>query len=190
MTTPLGLVRGLGSAKGGTRTYVLKQASGVAQGILTLTGGVGIYLFDRERQFVVDSISTFWVGPPLAAFIILTALHMDIGMRSIIEHYVHSGHRKLALIFASSLFSRGYLHHVEMASLVLVDWERYASCPRIWSVTMPEEKKEDRFDKPLLGAQGSARVAESVDTSRTPLEDIEAAKVARVGRKPPYGTTK
>jgi len=55
---------------------------------------------------------------------------------------------------------------------------------------MPEEKKDDRFDRPLLGAQGSARVAESVDTSRTPLEEIEAAKVARVSRKPLYGTTK
>jgi len=106
MTTPLGRVRGLGSAKGGTRTYVLKQASGITLGILTpYMIGVGIYLFGRERQFVVDSISTFWVGPPLAAFIIVTAFHMDSGMRTIIEDYVHSGHRKLALIFASSLFS-------------------------------------------------------------------------------------
>jgi len=55
---------------------------------------------------------------------------------------------------------------------------------------MPEEKKDKRFDKPLRGAQGSARVAESIDTSRTPLEEIEAAKVARVGRKPLYDTTK
>jgi succinate dehydrogenase / fumarate reductase membrane anchor subunit len=35
MTTPLGRVRGLGSAKGGTRSYVLKQASGLALGLLT-----------------------------------------------------------------------------------------------------------------------------------------------------------
>ncbi|WP_312992235.1 succinate dehydrogenase, hydrophobic membrane anchor protein [Rhizobium populisoli] len=83
----------MGSAKGGTRTYVLERASGVALGILTpYMIGVGIYLFGRERQSVVDSISTFWVGPPLAAFIILNALHMDIGMRTITEDYVHSGH--------------------------------------------------------------------------------------------------
>jgi len=108
MTTPLGRVRGLGSAKGGTRAYVLKQASGVALGVLTpYMIFVGIYLFGRDRQFVVDSISSFWIGPPFAAFIILSALHMDIGMRAIIEDYVHRSHRKLALIFASSLFSWG-----------------------------------------------------------------------------------
>jgi len=77
-----------------------------------------------------------------------------------------------------------------MASSGLIDWERCTSRHRRWTVRMPEEKKDDRFDRPLLGAQGSARVAESVDTSRTPLEEIEAAKVARVSRKPLYGTTK
>jgi hypothetical protein len=55
---------------------------------------------------------------------------------------------------------------------------------------MSEVKKDDKFDKPLLGADGSARVAESVDTTRTPLEEIEAAKAARKSRAPLYGTTK
>ncbi|KPH04842.1 succinate dehydrogenase, hydrophobic membrane anchor protein (plasmid) [Rhizobium acidisoli] len=106
MTTPLGRVRGLGSAKGGTRAYVLKQASGLALGILTpYLIGIGIYLFGRNRDFVVASIGSFWIGPALFAFIFLSAIHMDFGMRTIIEDYVHGHLRKLALLLLNSAFT-------------------------------------------------------------------------------------
>jgi succinate dehydrogenase / fumarate reductase membrane anchor subunit len=106
MTTPLGRVRGLGSAKGGTKPYVVKQASGIALGALTpYIVGLGIYLFGRDRDFVVHSVGSFWVGPPLLAFVILSAIHMDIGMRTIIEDYVHGQMRKLALLFLNSAFT-------------------------------------------------------------------------------------
>jgi succinate dehydrogenase / fumarate reductase membrane anchor subunit len=106
MTTPLGRVRGLGSAKGGTRPYVLKQASGLALGVLTpYLIGIGVYLFGRDRDFVVASIGSFWIGPALVAFIFLSAVHMDIGMRTIIEDYVHGHMRKLALLFLNSAFT-------------------------------------------------------------------------------------
>jgi succinate dehydrogenase / fumarate reductase membrane anchor subunit len=106
VTTPLGRVRGLGSAKTGTGPYVLKQASGLALGVLTpYMIGLGIYLFGRHRDFVVSSIGSFWVGPPLLGFIFLTAIHMDVGMRTIIEDYVHGHMRKLALLFLNSAFT-------------------------------------------------------------------------------------
>lgn len=106
MTTPLQRVRGLGSAKGGTGSYVAKQVSGLVLGLLTpYIIGLGIYLFGRSRDFVVASVSSFWVGPPLIAFIILSAIHMDFGMRAIIEDYVHQHFRKLALLFLNALFT-------------------------------------------------------------------------------------
>ncbi|OWW00123.1 succinate dehydrogenase [Rhizobium sp. R72] len=106
MTTPLGRVRGLGSAKGGTGPYVLKQASGLALGLLTpYIVGIGIYLFGRDRAFVVESVGSFWIGPALLAFIILSAIHMDVGMRAIIEDYVHGHLRKLAFMFLNSAFT-------------------------------------------------------------------------------------
>ncbi|RWY79922.1 succinate dehydrogenase, hydrophobic membrane anchor protein [Rhizobium leguminosarum] len=106
MTTPLGRIRGLGSAKGGTRPYVLKQASGLALGILTpYLIGIGIYLLGRDRDFVVASIGSFWISPALLAFIFLSAVHMDIGMRTIIEDYVHGHMRKLVLLFLNSAFT-------------------------------------------------------------------------------------
>jgi len=67
--------------------------------------GLGIYLFGRDREFAVHSIGSFWGGPPLLAFLILSAVHMDIGMRTIIEDYVHGHMRKLALLFLNSAFS-------------------------------------------------------------------------------------
>jgi succinate dehydrogenase / fumarate reductase membrane anchor subunit len=106
MTTPLGRVRGLGSSKGGTGPYVAKQASGMALGLLTpYTIGLGIYLFGRDREFVVSAFGSFWVGPALIAFVILSALHMDLGMRTIIEDYVHGRLRKLGLLFMNSIFT-------------------------------------------------------------------------------------
>jgi len=106
MVTPLGRVRGLGSAKSGTTAYIMKQVSGLALGIMTpYVIGVGIYLFGRDRSFVVSSIGSFWVGPVLAGFIILTAIHMDVGMRTIIEDYVHGHMKKLTLLFLNSAFT-------------------------------------------------------------------------------------
>ncbi|XAZ25967.1 succinate dehydrogenase, hydrophobic membrane anchor protein (plasmid) [Sinorhizobium sp. B11] len=106
MTTPLGRVRGLGSAKGGTRSYVLKQASGLALGLLTpYMIGVGIFLFGRDRELVIASMGSFWIAPTLTGFIVLSAIHMDIGMRAIIEDYIHSHMRKLALLFLNSFFT-------------------------------------------------------------------------------------
>jgi succinate dehydrogenase / fumarate reductase membrane anchor subunit len=104
MTTALGRVRGLGSATRGTGPYILKQASGLALGILTpYLIGIGVYL--RNRDFVVASIGSFWIGPALLAFIFLSAVHMDIGRRTIIEDYVHSHMRKLALLFLNATFT-------------------------------------------------------------------------------------
>jgi succinate dehydrogenase / fumarate reductase membrane anchor subunit len=92
MTTPLGRVRGLGSAKGGTRSYVLKQASGLALGLLTpYMIGVGIFLFGRDREFVIAFMGSFWIAPASQA--------------AIIEDYIHSHMRKLALLFLNSFFT-------------------------------------------------------------------------------------
>ena len=106
MVTPLGRVRGLGSAKSGTATYVMKQASGLALGLMTpYVIGIGVYLFGRDRSFVVASIGSFWIGPILVGFIILTSIHMDLGMRTIIEDYVHGHMKKLTLLFLNSAFA-------------------------------------------------------------------------------------
>jgi succinate dehydrogenase hydrophobic anchor subunit len=59
MTIPLGRVRGLGSAKSGTRSYVLKQASGIALGLLTpyMVGLGSIYsVATVNSQFIPSGV--------------------------------------------------------------------------------------------------------------------------------------
>lgn len=55
---------------------------------------------------------------------------------------------------------------------------------------MNEPKTIQDADKPLIENDGHRRIAESVDTTRTPLEEIEDAKRNRKDGKPLYGGTK
>jgi succinate dehydrogenase / fumarate reductase membrane anchor subunit len=64
--------------------------------------GIGIYLFARDRAFVVASIGNFWIGPALLVFMLISAIHMDLGMRTIVEDYVQDHFRKL--LFLNSAF--------------------------------------------------------------------------------------
>ena len=108
MTTPHGRVRGLGSAKSGTTTYVVKQASGLVLALLTpYVVVLGIRMFGRPWLEVREALASLWVAPALAAFILISAIHMRIGMQVIIEDYVHARGPKTSLLVANWLFSWG-----------------------------------------------------------------------------------
>lgn len=108
MKTPLGRVRGLGSAKSGTTNYIVKQASGLVLAILTpYVVVLGILLFGRPWLEVREAISSLWVAPALAAFILVSAIHMRVGMQVIIEDYVHARGLKMCLLVVNWLFSWG-----------------------------------------------------------------------------------
>ncbi|MGV1872517.1 succinate dehydrogenase, hydrophobic membrane anchor protein [Agrobacterium rosae] len=108
MKTPLGRVRGLGSAKGGTKTYVNKQLSGLIAGLLTPYMIVlAIWLFGKPRDFVIQKLQSFWVAPFVLAFLLISIIHMRIGMQAIIEDYVHKEPLKTVLFLGNWLFSWG-----------------------------------------------------------------------------------
>jgi succinate dehydrogenase / fumarate reductase membrane anchor subunit len=108
MKTPLGRVRGLGSAKGGTQAYVAKQASGVIAGILTPYMVVlGIWLFGKPREVVLVALASFWVMPFVLAFLLISIFHMRIGMKVIIEDYIHHKHLKSVLFLGNWIFAWG-----------------------------------------------------------------------------------
>jgi succinate dehydrogenase / fumarate reductase membrane anchor subunit len=100
MRTALGRVLGLGSAKSGTEDFFADRVRAVVLTILTpYMIGLGVYLFGRPRTEVVDVLSRIWVGPAVVVFIIVSLLHMRLGMQVIIEDYIHHKPLKLVLIF-------------------------------------------------------------------------------------------
>ncbi|HWU64422.1 MAG TPA: succinate dehydrogenase, hydrophobic membrane anchor protein [Ensifer sp.] len=106
MRTPLARVLGLGSARSGTEEFFSDRIRAVVLALLTpYMIGLGVYLFGRSRESVIETLSRIWVGPAVLVFIIVSLLHMRLGMQVIIEDYIHHKGWKLTLIFANWVFT-------------------------------------------------------------------------------------
>jgi succinate dehydrogenase / fumarate reductase membrane anchor subunit len=106
LKTPLGRVRGLGSAKSGTQHFWLQRLTGVAMVPLTLAFVLTVIYLARASQ--ATAIAT--LGSPLIAilfylFIITGIIHMRAGMQVIIEDYVHDDALKIAAVMANTFFA-------------------------------------------------------------------------------------
>jgi succinate dehydrogenase / fumarate reductase membrane anchor subunit len=104
--TPLARVRGLGSARSGTRDFWRQRLTAVANIPLTIAAVVIIIMLLGRNQAAVAQI----LGSPLVAIIMLlfigsTVIHMKIGMQVIIEDYVHDEITKIVLIMANAFFT-------------------------------------------------------------------------------------
>lgn len=108
MKTHLKRVRGLGSAKGGTVNYALKQVTGFAAALVTpYMIFLGCWLFGQPRSEVLEAFTHWWVAVPTLIFILLSVWHMRLGMHAIIDDYVHAHFLKLVLVGANWLFCCG-----------------------------------------------------------------------------------
>jgi succinate dehydrogenase membrane anchor subunit len=106
MRTPLGRVRGLGSAKSGTGHFWHQRLTAIAN--VPLTAGFVIILVSLlgSGHATVQRI----LGSPLVAIVMLLfvcsiSYHMKLGMQVIIEDYVHDEKWKLAAIIANLFFA-------------------------------------------------------------------------------------
>ena len=107
MRTPLGRVRGLGSAHSGTGHFWQQRVTAVANVPLTIAFVVIVVsLLGRNHAAVVQIL-----GSPLVA-IVHAAVHRarspitcGSACRSIIEDYVHDETAKLALLMANTFFA-------------------------------------------------------------------------------------
>jgi succinate dehydrogenase membrane anchor subunit len=106
MRTPLGRVRGYGSAKSGTEHFVHQRLTAIANVPLTI-GAVLIVvsLIGHNHAAVVQILGSTLVAIVMLLFIISTAYHMKIGMQVIIEDYVHSESAKYALLILNTFFT-------------------------------------------------------------------------------------
>jgi succinate dehydrogenase / fumarate reductase membrane anchor subunit len=104
--TPLGEVRGLGSAKKGTGEFVLMRVTSVALLVLlTLFVILIVALNGAPHATVVSTIASPLVALILLAGILVTMVHMRVGMQVVIEDYVHDEMLKIVTLIANSLFS-------------------------------------------------------------------------------------
>jgi succinate dehydrogenase / fumarate reductase membrane anchor subunit len=108
MRTPLGRVRGLGSAKSGTEAFWLQRMTAIASIPLTLAGLVLVISLTGRSYPAVRQI----LGSPLIAvlmmlFVIANALHMKIGVQVVIEDYFPDKNQKLTLVMLNNFFACG-----------------------------------------------------------------------------------
>ena len=106
MRTPLGRVRHLGSARAGTRHFWHQRLTSVANIPLSIAVVVIIMgLLGRNHAAVVQILGSMLVAITMLLFIVTSVYHMWLGMQVIIEDYVHSEGRRVALLMLNSFFA-------------------------------------------------------------------------------------
>jgi succinate dehydrogenase / fumarate reductase, membrane anchor subunit len=106
MRTPLGRVRGRGSAKSGTGHFWYQRVTAIANIPLTIAAVIIlITLLGRNQAATAQILGSPAIAIILLLFIASITTHMRLGMQVIIEDYVHDDSSKLTLLMANTFFS-------------------------------------------------------------------------------------
>ena len=106
MRTPLGKVRGLGSARDGTDTFWRQRITALA--FIPLVIFFVIFLIAHAGapyEEVVDSLSNPFIAVLLGLMLIAGLIHMRIGMQEIIDDYIHGEKTKFLAVMANTFFT-------------------------------------------------------------------------------------
>jgi succinate dehydrogenase / fumarate reductase, membrane anchor subunit len=106
MRTPLGRVRGYGSAKSGTDDFIRQRLTAIANIPLTI-GAILIVmsLLGRNHAAAAQILGSTPVAIVMLLFVISVFYHMRIGMQVIIEDYVHDERAKYALLILNTFYA-------------------------------------------------------------------------------------
>ena len=108
MATPLKRVRGLGAAHRGTDTFWRQRVTALANIPLTIFLILAIV---SHIDASYDEVRTYLAHPVVAvlmlALIISAAIHLRIGLKEIIEDYVHAEALKIVAIVLATCFAYG-----------------------------------------------------------------------------------
>jgi succinate dehydrogenase / fumarate reductase membrane anchor subunit len=102
LRSPLGRVLGRGAAKEGVRHWWVQRLTAIALIPLTVWFVVSLLaLPSLDYATVTGWVAQGWTALLLVIFIAVTAWHSQLGVRVVIEDYVHSGMKTLALIVST-----------------------------------------------------------------------------------------
>ena len=99
LNTPLRQVLGLGSAKSGVHHWWLQRLTSIALVPLTVWFVVSLLsLPSFEHVTVITWMAQSWTALLLVLFILVATWHSQLGVRVVVEDYVHGGSKTLTLV--------------------------------------------------------------------------------------------
>jgi succinate dehydrogenase / fumarate reductase, membrane anchor subunit len=102
LRSPLGRVIGLGSAKEGVHHWWLQRLTSVALVPLTVWFTVSLLsLPSLDHTTVIAWMAQSWTSLLLILFVLIGTWHSQLGLRVVIEDYVHGGAKTVVLVIVT-----------------------------------------------------------------------------------------